>query len=141
MAKFRYTGRGAVVSAVSTSGTTFTIGLCRNVQEPPRVKAAIDVTGMEDTSVVQVQGIEQPGNFTFTALHDPIDAADIWLDAVYASGKSATWRVTVNNGTKYSGRTFEGYVIGIEPQGFGGNDPVTRQITVARTGSVSYTTS
>ena len=141
MAKSRYTGRSAIVTFVSSSGTTFTAGLCRNIQPPPRMKATIDLTAMEDTSFTGDVGIEGESKFTFLNIIDPVDSVDVAIDALYANSEDRTWKYVMTNGTKASGRSFTGKVIGLEEQSFGANDPVTRLVTILRTGAISYSTS
>jgi hypothetical protein len=146
MAKTRYTGKGALVKA-NVSGDTTTmvaVGLCTSVTPPPLVKAAIDCTGMEDTTPVVQQGIEQLSEFTFECLHDPDDAGDDGVETLYGNGKAVKWQiitVTVNSSgtTKTWTKDFLGVVTGINPSQFSGGDSVRRSVTVQRVGAVTDT--
>jgi len=146
MAKTRYTGKGALVKAnVSADGTTMVaVGLCTSITPPPMEKAAIDCTGMEDTTPVVQQGIEQLSEFTFECLHDPDDTGDDGVETLYGNGKSVKWQIittTVNPSgtTKTWTKEFTGVVVGIKPTQFGGGDSVRRSVTVQRTGAITDT--
>lgn len=146
MAKDRYSGKGSLVKAnVSGDGTTMvTVGLIRNITPPPEKKAIIDLTAMEDTNFVGDTGIEEQSTFQFTTLDDPGDTGDAGIDTLYASGASVKWQI-ISTVTSSAGTTktwtqdFTGRVVAKEPQGFGGNDPRTKNVTVVRTGAITDT--
>ena len=138
MAKNRYTGKGGLVKVAS--GNTFVaVGLCTNVTPPPMEKAVIDVTGMEDTTAVAAQGIEQLSAMDFESLHDPDDTTDDLVDTLYGSGNTVTWQIVTVAGAKTWTKSFSGIVTAIVPTGFGGNDAVNRKVTVHRAGAVTDT--
>ena len=138
MAKVRYTGKGGLVK-VASGNTYVAVGLCTSVTPPPLEKAVIDVTGMEDTTAVAAQGIEQLSSMTFESLHDPDDTTDDLVDTLYGSGNTVTWQIVMATPTKTWTKSFSGIVTAIVPGTFTGNDAVKRTVTVQRAGAVTDT--
>jgi hypothetical protein len=139
MAKTRWTGRGAVVGTYSTSNSSFTpAGLTRSITPPPAERSIIDVTGMEDTTAVADGGIEQLSVFTFQALHATTDTVDSNIKTWYGSQLEKNWYIRCNNGDKLFTTKFKGKVTAYRPQTFTGNDPVTWEVQVHRTGAITY---
>lgn len=139
MAKRRFIGKGATVLVETNTNTFNTVGLITNIQPPPQEKGVIDVTAMEDTAVQAEQGIEQLSAFTFTERPDPDDTIHDFVDGLYSSGNTAGWQIKCNAGTAVWTMQFDGIVTGISRNAFGGNDGVTRTVTVQRTGAITDT--
>lgn len=140
MAKDIYTGKGATVYVDPSGGSTFAqITKVRNVQHPPRSRAEIDVTAMEDTSAQSRPGIEESSEFSFEFLWDDADATDEDLADLYASGAIASWKITLTNGTDTWAQTFSGYVKELQPSALGGSDPMVMRLVGRRTGAITDT--
>lgn len=142
MAKTRWTGRGAVVGTYSTSNSSYTpLGLARSITPPPQEKGAIDCTGMEDTAIVVRPGLEQESVFTFTALHASTDTQDAAMQTYYTGHTEKHWYIRRYIGEQMWTSRFDGYVTALRPQTFTGNDPVTWEVQVHRTGAITHSVS
>lgn len=141
MAKKRTVGRGAKVSVSVLNDTTYIdVGAVTNVTPPPQEKAVIDKTAMEDTVAVGDAGIEQLSEFVFESFHDPSDATDDAIDALYGSNADAGWRIDAKySSTQVWRKAFTGIVTKIVPTGYDGNGRLTRNVTVVRTGAITDT--
>lgn len=146
MAKVRYTGRGLLVKAnLNADGNTMSaIGLCTSVTPPGVSSTPIDCTGLEDTYPVIMHGIEEASECTFTCLHDPEDAGDDGVETLYGNRKEVKWQIiaaTVNSSgtTKTWTKEFNAKVMGYKPGAIDGKSPVSRVITLHRTGAVTDT--
>ncbi|NLX57281.1 MAG: hypothetical protein GXY58_19400 [Planctomycetaceae bacterium] len=141
MAKKRAVGRGAKVSVDPAGGTAWQdVGATVQITPPPQERSSIDVTAMEDNSAQAVPGIEQISEFVFEGFHDPDDAVDDAIDALYSSGNEANWKITLRySATSTWTKVFKGRVLAIVPTGFDANGRVTRQVRVVRTGDIEDT--
>ena len=138
MAKNRYAGKSGQIHVDPAGGSSYSqILLARQIQLPPRTRASIDVTAMEDTSAQSVPGIAEESEFSFEILWDDEETTDEALATLYSSGAIATWKAVITDGTSTWTQSWSGYVSGLEPQAFGGNDPVTLRVTGLRTGAIT----
>jgi len=138
MAKVKYTGAGAMVSVdVADDGIFVDVGCTTSMTPPPQVLTDIDVTCQQDASADSEPGIEQLSQSSFVEPYDYV-ATQTLIDDFYDSRAVKDWKYTFTKGTDSQVIAFSGYVSGLVPNSAGGNDPLTRTVTITRTSGVTY---
>ena len=138
MAKVKYTGAGAMVSVdVADDGSFVDVGCSTSITPPPQQLADIDVTCQQDTAADSEPGIEQVSQANFVEPYDYV-ATKTLIDDFYDSRATKDWKFTFTKGADSQVIAFSGYVSALVPNAAGGNDPLTRTVTITRTSAISY---
>ena len=141
MAKLKPVGAGAIVEVdLAQDGVLWNaVGCTTSLTPPPQVKTDIETTCQQDSAATSQQGIEQLSQAEYI---EPYDYAfgQTWTDDLYASGAEADWKMTFQaQGVTPLVVEFSGYISGIVPGAAGGSDPLTRTVTITRSGAQTIT--
>lgn len=139
MAKNRFPGRGATLSIDVTGDESSynALLLCRNIKPPAAGKAWIEMMGMEDTAPKGTPGIQEASEFSWEMLFDADDSQDTSVKTAFDNETLCNFKVEVSDGTDTMTISWDGYITGWDPQGFGGNDPVLVSVTGQRVGATT----
>lgn len=125
MAKIRRSGKGGKVYIDVLGGTSYAaVLLARNIKPPGQSKGTVDVGGMEDTVGSGQPGMEEVPTWSFEIIWDPTETQDAALRTAYEADTLLGMKVDMVGSTT-AVRPWQGYITKLEPQAFGGNDPVT----------------
>jgi hypothetical protein len=129
MARVACLGSVFKVDDDDSGGSYTTITLLLDFQRPSRVRERIENTALEDTLATEGAGIEIAGDATFTYFSDPGSTQDTIFRTLFANKTQVLWQMLyADNGTE----TFEGIVMGCEPQPSARNEYWKEKITIAR---------
>ena len=135
-------GYGTIVKIGSTA-----VGEIRSVTPPPRAYERIAVDDLDSEIRVEMQGIEDVSEWSFTELWDPPDTNHTLIDTDFDNRANSSWSIVypgVNPGdgdgrTATQTWTFNARVVNIEPAELTNADVVTRTVTLTRTGDITKT--
>ena len=133
----RVLGLGTLVKVDDDdSGATYTtLVLMTDVTPPPRTRVRIDQTALEDTLSIDGAGIEDKSDFKFVHFYDPGATNDTIVETLFAAKTEVLWQIVyADAGTA----TFNGVVMEIVPQSITSDKYVMREVTVHRTGAITY---
>ena len=112
----------------SGSGYT-TITLLVGGKRPSRVRERVPYDALEDTLAIEAAGIELAGDCTFSIFSDPGSTQDTVFTTLFANKTSVLWQFLFpDSGTE----TFEGIVMGYEPEELVRNQFQKCKVTLAR---------
>lgn len=119
------------------SGSVFTtLVLNVDITPPPRKRVRVDNTALEDTLSTDSSGIEDKSDYEFTHYYDPGATNDTLMVTLFGTKNPILFQITyADTGTE----TFEGIVMGLEPQPIKHNENLMRKVTVHRTGATTIT--
>ena len=118
----------------SGSGYT-TLALDVEVTPPPRKRVRVDNTALDDTLATDSAGIEDKSDYEFMHFYDPGATNDTIVKTLFDAKSEVLWQITyADSGTE----TFNGIVMGIEPQAIKHNENLMRKVTVHRTGAITF---
>jgi hypothetical protein len=134
----RTLGLGTVLAVDDDdSGTVFTtISLAVSATPPPRRRVRIPGTALADTLATEEAGIEDVSDYVFTHYYEPNETNGNLMTTLFAAKTKVLWQITYASSDI---EAFEGLVMAIEPQQIVTDQLLTRQITIHRTGAISYT--
>jgi hypothetical protein len=134
----RTLGLGTVLAVDDDdSGTVFTtISLAVSATPPPRRRVRIPGTALADTLATEEAGIEDVSDYVFTHYYEPNETNGNLMTTLFAAKTKVLWQITYASADI---EAFEGIVMAIEPQQIVTDQLLTRQITIHRTGAISYT--
>jgi hypothetical protein len=134
----RTLGLGTVLAVDDDdSGTVFTtINLAVSATPPPRRRVRIPGTALADTLATEEAGIEDVSDYVFTHYYEPNETNGNLMTTLFAAKTKVLWQITYASSDV---EAFEGLVMAIEPQQIVTDQLLTRQITIHRTGAISYT--
>lgn len=128
----------ATVNAVddNDSGSVFTtLSVMTTITPPPRTRERVPNTALESTLEVFAAGIEAASDYEFTHFYDPGATNDTIMKTLFDAKTAVLYQITyADAGTE----TFEGIVMGMEPQPIVRGERLSRKITVHRTGSITF---
>lgn len=127
-------GLGTVVKATDTAVTLLT-----NITPPPRSRALIDGTALEDDLATNELGIEEHSEFTFTQFWEPGDTQHETIDADFDSKATKTYKIEYTNSPQVTD-SFSGKVSRIAPQPIEINGLVQREVTIQRLTAITRAT-
>ena len=134
----RTLGLGTVLAVDDDdSGSTFTtITLIVSATPPPRRRVRIPGTALSDTLATESAGIEDVSDYTFTHYYEPNETNGNLMTTLFGSKTPVLWQITYASSDV---EQFEGIVMAVEPQQVVSDQLLTRQITIHRTGAITYT--
>lgn len=119
------------------SGTVFTtINLVVNATPPPRRRVRVPGTALSDTLATEGAGIEDTSDYTFTHFYEPNETNGNLFTTLFAAKTAVLFNITYASADI---EAFEGIVMEVGPQQIVSDQYLTRQITIHRTGAISYT--
>lgn len=131
------TGNGTIVKVDHDGDATYTtVGCTSAATVPGRMFSKVDVTCFENTLEQFKAGIEEDSQFVFTQVWDPTSSNHQIIDNL-AGGDPVNWQVVVPFATPQTA-TFAGWVQGYTPSELTPKGNFTRQVTVQRTGAISW---
>ena len=96
MAKQKWGGKSSTVECdidgLETSWQLY--GFTESLTPPPRTRAKVDATNLDEDMANIEPGIEEDSEFTFVQVWDPGDTSDETIDTLFASAFKANWRIT-----------------------------------------------
>ncbi len=135
MAKAKRKGLGSVVSCDPAGGTSYAaVGMTREITPPPRHRAKIDGTVLDDDLATNVGGIEEHSEFRFLQLWDPDETSDEIMDTLFGSEAEAAWEIEYSSGVT---DTFDGWVSDISPETIELAGLLAREVIVQRTSDIT----
>lgn len=141
MAKNRFAGAGATIEVCvdleAEEPSYSAVTLCRNITPPGASRAWIELMGMEDDDPQGLPGIPEDSEFSFETLWDPDDTQDASLRTAHENKTKCGWKAYANDGTNEVTVSWEGYITGLEPSGYGGTDPVVMTVSGNRIGGIT----
>lgn len=133
----RVLGLGTAVGVDDNdSGSVYTaILITTTVTPPPRRRVRVPGAALSDTLMVDGAGMEETSDFVYTHYYDPVATNDTILKTLFDAKTAVLYQITyADAGTE----TFEGVVMGIEPQPIVHDQYLTRTITIHRTGDITF---
>ena len=118
------------------SGSGFTtLSLMVDITPPPRRRVRVESTALEDTLATDAAGIEDKSDYEFMHFYDPGATNDTIMVTLFAAKTAILFQITyADSGTE----TFEGIVMGLEPQPVKINEHLMRKVTIHRTGAITF---
>ena len=132
-------GLGALVKVDDDGDASFTtVGLTRSITPPPRSRALVDGTALEDDLAVNEAGIEEASELSFTQFWHPGDTNHEIMDTLFGSKAKVDWQIVYPFATPVTDE-FEGFVSALAPEQIEPGNIISRQVTVQRTGAITRT--
>lgn len=120
--------------------TTGEIGQLRNIDGPGSASDDVDTTTMDSTTNFRtfIQGLNNPGEVTMTAVYDPALASHTKLAAFHAQRLTRNWTIYHGSSTGASD-TFLAYVKGVG-RAIPMDNVITCEFTLKVSGTPGYST-
>lgn len=135
MTQTKRRGLGSKVYCDPAGGTTYVAqGLTRSLRPPPRTRAKIDRTALEDALATNEPGIEEHSEFAFMQLWDPNDSNHEIMDTLFGSKAEAAWKVEYSSGVTDE---FDGWVSDVSPETIEIAGMIGREVKVQRTSAIT----
>ena len=144
MAKTKYAGKGSFVECeldpVGSPDTWTKFGYTESITPPPRSRAKVEATNLDEVMVNLEPGIEEDSEFVFVQVWDPADADDKAIDTLFDSAAKLPWRITYPTLPNPTEDVFSGWVSGIAPDTIDVGTRIGRSVTITRTSTIVRTT-
>lgn len=132
-------GLGTLVKVDHDGDTSFdTISAIPELTPPGQEREEVDITVLEDTMEQMRAGIDRATTFEFMLRWDPTDTNHAIISTLYGSKAIVNWQIVLPFETPITG-AFAGYVSAIRPEKVEKGQPIRCNVTVRRTGPVTWT--